>query len=252
MKKWAELVVNLGLCFWTKKRVLFTLAAYTLDRLFLVSAFPVALLPALATLALFDYKAGKFPKLKGKPARQKLVLMALSCTLPLIALHLIELVTSGLNSLWNILWDSILSVAQIVGNLPHVPSPSFLAFALSFIVRNLLTAFIDLLSEVIQPLTWICVFWVCLPIAATERKVDRAMIRAYLYGFALLLIPALIEGVIVGLVHEWELRQPPSQPIPLWALKTITSFVDLGVWGAVAFLLLRLLPRLRFLQDESN
>ncbi len=90
MRKRAELVFNLALAFWTKRRILFVLGVWAIDRLFPTFAFPVILIPALATLSLFDYKVGKFPELQDKPVRQKLVLLALAALALPFALLLIE------------------------------------------------------------------------------------------------------------------------------------------------------------------
>jgi len=92
MRKRAEFVFNLALAFWTKRRILFVLGFWAIDGLFFGFIFPVILIPALATLSLFDYKAGKFPELQDKPVRQKLVLLALAAlALPFALLFICSL-----------------------------------------------------------------------------------------------------------------------------------------------------------------
>ncbi len=267
MRKQAEFVFNLALAFWTKRRILFVLGVWAIDRLFPTFAFPVILIPALATLSLFDYKAGKFPELQDKPVRQKLVLLALVALALPFAFLFIEIVD------WFMTWllgPVSLSVREAMDAIskfkyfPWAPVAVSKIFIMSFV--DVLSGFTaDLFAFASEFAAYFVLFWICLPIAATEQRVDHAMLRAYLYGFALSLIPYAIANSIKGAIYRWELNLPPvtvtirtpatpppffiasysySSPIPSHALDALTNLVSLLFWGVTAILLLRLLQRI--------
>ncbi len=264
MKRRAELVFNLALAFWTKRRILFVLGVWAIDRLFSMFTFPVILIPALATLSLFDYKADKFPELQDKPVRQKLVLLApVALALP-FALLLIE-VAIGF-TIWLLSCVS-LTVQDAISHLkdfPWAPDAVGKIFIVSFM--DVVSGFAAYLSAFASKFAaYFVLFWICLPIAATEQRVDHAMLRAYLYGFALSLIPYAIVSGINGAIHEWELSQSPvtvtiatyrtphssvkvsstyPSPVHPYVLDALTNLVSLLVWGVTAILLLRLLQRI--------
>ncbi len=267
MRKQAELVFNLALAFWTKRRILFVLGVWAIDGLFSMFTFPVILIPALATLSLFDYKAGKFPELQDKPVRQKLVLLALAALALPFAFLFIEIVD------WFMTWllgPVSLSVREAMDAIskfkyfPWAPVAVSKIFIMSFV--DVLSGFTaDLFAFASEFAAYFVLFWICLPIAATEQRVDHAMLRAYLYGFALSLIPYAIVSGINGAIHEWELSQSPvtvtiatyrtpyssvkvsstyPSPVHPCVLDALTNLVSLLVWGVTAILLLRLLQRI--------
>ncbi|MFN4179724.1 MAG: hypothetical protein ACK4I8_05385 [Armatimonadota bacterium] len=201
-----------------------------------VEALPVIATPALAALALFDWRQGKRTDLRNLPPERIALTLALGCLLPLIALRLAAcllgtvmiFLDSFVSTFRFLVWEVfeepvLLEQARRAGATTiQIVSPSFHSpFSAS------LYAFSDWGEVVAEIPAWFALWGLCFIIAATERKVDGAMVRAYLYGVVLALVPwTIVQGI-----HAWlsglERNLSPTATFPSVSSSRVSSWFSL-------------------------
>lgn len=205
-----------------------------------VEVLPVVAIPALAALALFDWRQGRRTDLRNQPPERIVLTLALGCLLPLIALRLaaclLGTVILFLDSfvstfrflVWEVFEKPLLEQARRLGATTiQIVSPSFYSP-----FSALLYAFSDWSRMVMEIPAWFALWGFCFIIAVTERKVDGAMVRAYLYGLVLALVPwTIVQGI-----HEWlsGLEQNLSPTVTFSSVPSSRVFTWFSLWFSLS------------------
>lgn len=191
---------------------------------------PFVATPALAALALFDWRQGKRTGLKDQPPERIALTLALGCLLPFIALRLaaclLDTVMLFLDFFGSILRFLVWEVFEEPVLLEQARRAG--ATAMQIVSPIFYSPFSEILSDwagvVAEVPAWFALWGFCFLIAATDRKVDGAMLRAYLYGVVLALVP----WIIVQGIHAWlsglEQNLSPTVTFPSVSSSMVSSW----------------------------
>lgn len=237
---------------------------------------PIVAVPFLAALALFDWRQGKRMDLRGQPPERIALTLALGCLLPLVALRfaawLLDTVMLYLDSfvstfrflVWSVFEEpTLLEQARRAGvhNI-QIVSPAFRdpISATSIVLPALGRAVAEIPA-------WFALWGFCFIIAATERKVDGAIVRAYIYGVALALVPYTVVQNVHGWLSDLEqnlsptITPPFAPPLSAWfsllahdiyclLWDYLEIFAAFAIWAVVCWLLWKFFQRSRWWQQR--